>query len=415
MDKYITVVLMMGIASFGMAFIPKLASRINISYALIYVILGALLYSLFPQFLPNPDPHQQPALVTHFTELIVIVSLMGAGIKLDRPFSFRTWKIPLRLVSITMLLCIGAITLLGISLLQFSLPSALLLAAALAPTDPVLAADVQVGPPHEKLRSESRFSLTAEAGLNDGMAFPFVWLAILLAIQQAGKEVNILEWFSYHLLYKIAVGTLIGWLCGKLTGFMVFKVSERWRLLKPTDGFIAISLTLFCYGFTEVAHGYGFVAVFIAAISFRHFEKGNKYHRELHSFTDQIERLLLSMLLLFFGGAITQGLLKDINWQIVVFACLFILMIRPLAAYLSLCWTPTQRKERLAISFLGIRGVGSIYYISFAMEEHFFAKQDYIWTTLAFTLMLSVAVHGLTAAPIMEQLNRHIGKKPIPE
>lgn len=415
MDKYILVVLLFGISSFGMAFMPAITKKTGISYSLIYVAAGALIYLIWPTSLPSPLPLENGKLTVHLSELIVIISLMGTGIKIDRTFSFRNWSTPLKLVSITMLLCMAVCGLLGYFMLHLALPAAVLIAAVLAPTDPVLAADVQVGPPEEKVESETKFALTSEAGLNDGMAFPFTWLAITLALTAAGQDRQLLHWFGYYFLYKIAAGFVLGWLSGKIAGFLIFTISEKYRLIMPTDGFLAVSLTLCTYGITEALHGYGFIAVFVAGFTLRHSEKSHGYHKELHSFTDQIERVLLGILLIFFGGALAVGILKPLNMQIVLFSCLFLLVVRPLIGYLSLVGSAMHWKERLAISFFGIRGMGSVFYLAFALDHANFGQKEELWAVVAFTVLLSIVMHGLTATTIMNRLEVQIPREPIPK
>lgn len=414
MDHYILVLLLAGLASLGMAFMPAIAKRTRISYSLIYVAIGAIIYLVWPDRLPSALPQANNQLSLHLTELIVIVSLMGTAIKIDRSFSFRNWSTTLRLILVAMILCISACVLLGILLLELALPAALLIGAVLAPTDPVLASDVQVGPPNEKLKSETRFALTSEAGLNDGLAFPFTWLAIVVA--NSGLHADaIMDWLSYHLLYKIAVGLLLGWLCGKLAGYLVFNISEKYRLLKPTDGFLAISLMLCTYGLTEFLHGYGFIAVFISGLTLRHAEKTHEYHKELHSFTDQMERLLLGVLLIFFGGTLVSGILKPLTWEMVLFSCGFLLLVRPLSAYLSLIGSSVHWKEKLAISFFGIRGMGSVYYLAFALGHASFGNEDDLWAIVGFTVLLSIVMHGLTATSVINHLKVNMARERVPE
>ncbi|MEH6679104.1 MAG: cation:proton antiporter [Sediminicola sp.] len=167
MDKYLLIMLLFGLSSFGMAFMPTITKRTGLSYSVIYVALGVLLYLIWPNALPSPLPTENNELTLHLSELIVIISLMGAGIKIDRTFSLKKWCPPLKLVSIAMLLCMLVCGMLGYFMLHLALPSAVLIAAVLAPTDPVLASDVQVGPPQEKLKLETKFALTSEAGLPD--------------------------------------------------------------------------------------------------------------------------------------------------------------------------------------------------------------------------------------------------------
>ncbi|WP_256011644.1 cation:proton antiporter [Desertivirga xinjiangensis] len=406
MDEYFLLLALIGFTAFSMAWMPAISKVTGISYSIIYLVAGVLFYKFFPDVLPTPDVHVYPVQSVRIAELIVIISLMGTGIKLNRAFSFRSWQTPLRLISIAMLLSIGLAALFGYTLLGLSLASALLLGAALAPTDPVLASDVQVGPPKERIESETKFSLTSEAGLNDGMAFPFTWLAIIVAQIANGTSSGnpVLSWAGYYFLYKIILGLAIGYAFGRIVGYLVFNLTERYASIKTRDGFLAISLTLIVYGVTELVHGYGFIAVFVSSITLRHFDKQHDYHDNMHSFVDQTERLLVAVVLILFGGALVSGILEPLTWGMAFFAIIFVFIIRPVAAICSLYGTKMHIKERLAISFFGIRGIGSIFYLAFAFGEANFEGKDELWAIVAFTILLSIIIHGLTATPVMKHL-----------
>lgn len=174
-------------------------------------------------------------------------------------------------------MCIIAASALGYYFLGLGLASAVLLDAILAPTDSVLASDFQVGPSNDDM-SEAKFSLTAEAGLNDGVAFPFTILG--------GKQGSFFEWFAIDVIYKITAGIIFGFLCGKGQGILLFKISKKYEALNTRDGLVALAATLFVYGITEIIHAYEFIGVFICAITLRHFEKDSQYHDKFHSFTD---------------------------------------------------------------------------------------------------------------------------------
>jgi NhaP-type Na+/H+ or K+/H+ antiporter len=411
MNQYIVILTIIGLATFAMAWMPKISEKTGISYSIFYILLGFAAYKFLPEFLPDPLPQQNRSLSLHLTELIVIISLMGTGIKIDRAFSFRKWAIPLKLIGITMLLCIGITTLLGYYFLGLGLASALLLGAALAPTDPVLASDVQVGPPNEAARSETKFALTSEAGLNDGVSFPFVWLAVTVGLTQVGRAPDFLHWFGYDLLYRLVAGLALGFLAGKAIGFLVFKVADKNKALHTRDGLLAVAATLLVYGVTEMIHGYGFIAVFLCAITLRHYEKGHDYHEELHSFTDQTERILVSILLLLLGGTFAMGILKPLTWEMTLFVAVFLLLIRPLSGLLSLLTAKIQWKEKLAISFFGIRGMGSVFYLAFAMNEFDFPYEDELWAIVALTILISILLHGFTASSVMKKLTYTPGTK----
>ena len=403
MDHYLVILTIIGAGILGMAWMPAFTAKTKISYSIIYVLLGMLLYGVF-DFLPAPDPKKNPELTTHLTELVVLVSLMCTGLKIDQKFSFRTWGIPFRLVTITMFLCIATVTAIGVYYFNMPLASALLLAAVLSPTDPVLATDVQVGDPNEEDRDNAKFSLTAEAGFNDGMAFPFVWLAITVAMISAGGDGFLITWAWKHLVYQILAGALCGFLIGKLLAYVLFTLAKKYESIGTNDGFVSIALTLFVYGVTEMVHGYGFIAVFIAALTLRNYERGHKYHNRLHAFSDQMERIFVAILLILFGGSLVRGILDYLTWPMAAFGVVFIFVIRPVCALIGLIGTKLKIQEKLVIGFFGIRGVGSVYYLAFAFGTVFFKEQDQLWSLVAFIILISIGIHGLTAGFTFKKL-----------
>jgi sodium/hydrogen antiporter len=396
MDNYIVILAILGAAALGMAWMPAITAKLKISYSVLYVILGYVLYS-FIEPLPEPNPIKETNVTLRLTELVVIVSLMGTGLKIDERFSFREWSIPLRLVSITMLLSIGISALLGFYWLGLTLPSAILLGAALAPTDPVLASDVQVGPPLEKPKSRARFALTAEGGLNDSMAFPFTWLAIALVGSSLDGEL-ISNWVLKDLAFRILIGVLAGWIVGKALAYLLFQLPKTTKVVTPADGFVALSATLLVYGVTELLHGYGFLAVFVCAVTLRNSEMHHEYHKKLHAFSDQIERILVAIVLILFGGSIAFGILNKLNWPLTLFGLASIFIIRPACAYISVLRTNMPRKEKAMISFFGIKGVGSLFYLSFAIHEAAFENAEELWAVVSFIVLGSIIIHGISAS-----------------
>ncbi|GAA4307196.1 sodium:proton antiporter [Nibribacter koreensis] len=407
MDLYLFTFVVIGAAALAMAWLPTLFEKVPLSYSILFIVVGLIIYQL-PLGLPDPEPLRENDMVLRLSELCVIITLMGTGLKINRRPTWQNWSVPLRLVSWTMVFCIAGLVAMAWFFLKMPLASAVLLAAALAPTDPVLAADVQVGPPSEEVEDHTRFSLTAEAGLNDGMAFPFTWLAIALAVvaQGGGQENWLLHWFGYDVLYRVVVGVALGFLLGKAVAYLIFKLPRKGRLPETHDGFVAISTTLLVYGLTEFVHGYGFIAVFITGLTIKHSEKHTKYHREMHDFTDQIERMLVVVVLILFGGSLGQGLLDALTWQGALVGLAFVFLIRPVAGMLGLKGSGLQMRERWAISFFGIRGIGSIFYLSFAFAHAKFMNPDEIWAIAGFTILLSIITHGILATPVMSYLDR---------
>jgi NhaP-type Na+/H+ or K+/H+ antiporter len=409
--SYLIIITVIGIAALGMAWMPSISQKTQISYSVIYVAFGALVYLALKNVLPLPDPISENETTLHLTEMVVIVSIMGTGLKIDQPFSFKNWKIPFRLVIITMLLSILIVALLGWSMLGYDIATALLLGSVLAPTDPVLASDVQVGPPQEKEQHTVKFALTAEAGMNDGTAFPFTLLAITIALMGTPDQAGITTWFLTDFLYRILAGVLAGYLIGRVLAYLIFNLSEKVEYIVVRDGFIALSSTLIVYGFTEMIHGYGFIAVFVTAVTLRNYELGHKFHKKLHDFTDQVERILVSIVLVLFGGSLVSGILNHLTWPLALFGFAFVFLIRPLTGFVSLLGLPLHTKEKFGIGFFGIKGIGSFFYLAFALTKFEFAYAKQLWSLVAFTVLLSIIIHGFSATRFMTSLDKHVARK----
>ncbi|THJ66733.1 sodium:proton antiporter [Arthrobacter echini] len=401
-----------GLAVFAAALLPRLLMRAPISMPMVFLGAGILIFT-FAEDLPDPDPVEYGLVTTHLTEVCVIVSLMGAGLALDRRVGRRRWATTWRLLGIAMPLCILVLTLLGMWLLGLGVASALLIAAALAPTDPVLASEVQVGEPSDmeedlELEDEVRFGLTSEAGLNDGLAFPFVYLAILLSTVGTAPSAWFAQWILLDVLWRMIIGCGVGFLIGKLLGRIFFRTPfESIRLANYSQGFVALAATFLTYGLTEAVEGYGFIAVFVCALTIRAGEQTNGYHGVLHSYIEQLERLLTIVILVLLGGAVARGLFEGLRPLEVVIAVVFILLVRPITAWLSLARTRSGPRERGVLAFFGVRGIGSIYYLSYALSQgEFLADAATLWRIGALVIVMSIVVHGISAGPIMNALDR---------
>ena len=410
-DLVFTVV---GVGALLAALLPRvLEGRRPISLPIVFLLLGALL-GLVPG-LPRLDPLRETGFVEHLTEVTVIIALMGAGLALDRPPGWRRWSSTWRLLGITMPLTIAAVALLGGSLLGLAPAAAVLLGAALAPTDPVLASEVQVGEPAtdeladlERAEDEVRFGLTSEAGLNDALAFPFVYAAIAMAEHGADPRGWIGGWLAFEVVYKLGVGLLSGWAIGWLLGRLFFSSRRRWlRLSEHSEGFVALTATFLAYGLTELVQGYGFLAVFVAAVTIRGSERFHGYHAVLHEFIEQIERLLTVLVLLLLGAAAVGGMLAGIGWRELAFVALVLLVVRPVAGSLGLAGGCGTRSQRSAMAFFGVRGVGSVYYVAYGLGAATFAGADDVLAVVGLVVIGSVLLHGTTAGPVMARLDPH--------
>lgn len=382
---------------------PVGLKRLPLTLAILCVGLGVLVFSTgLLSF--NPDPRTWDTATERLTELVVIISLMGAGLKLDRPLGWRSWSTTWRLLAVAMPLTIAAVAWLGWAGMGFSLAMALLLGAAMAPTDPVLAADVQVGPPRSGDEDEVRFGLTSEAGLNDALAFPFVHLAILATAGGLATQAGLADWFGIKVGWKLLAGLAAGWLVGKALGHVMFR--SRRGPSRLGDALIALAATLIAYATAEAIHGYGFLAVFVCAVTIRASERDHEIHQAMHDFSDQIERLLIMLLLVLFGGALANGLLSSLTWTDALIGLAVVFVVRPVAGMIAMTGSSQPMRERLLLSFLGIRGVGSVYYVAYGLNHGDFGDSERLWAIVGFIILVSILVHGVTAAPLLQRLTR---------
>jgi len=418
------VYLVAGAALLVAVVVPELLGRWAISTPMVLVAVGvAIGLTPLPDGLPL-DPQDNRAVVEHVTEVTVLVALMGVGLALDRPLeprrwsSWRSWSPTWRLLAITMPCCIVGTALLG-WWAGLAPAAAMLLGAVLAPTDPVLASDVQVAGPqtdeHEVSETdEVRFTLTSEAGINDGLAFPFVYAAILTAT--TGSVTGWwLEWVSVYLVVKVGVGVVVGVVSGWLLARLAFRSPSRaLRVAERGESLLAVAALVTAYGLGEVAGGYGFLSVFACAMTFRSAERRHDYHAVMHEVVERLERLLTLLVLLVLGIALSRGLLDALDWRGIAIGSALLLVLRPLAGWIALAARPRPKSEvggatpaeRWAMAFFGVRGVGSIYYLAYAGGHDPYVASDWLWSTVAFTVVASVILHGVLATPVMARLSR---------
>jgi sodium/hydrogen antiporter len=396
LDPYNLFLVTVGGAVLLAAVLPRVVHQRPLSIPIVQLVLGALLYELVDS-LPDPDPLRDDAIAERLAEFVVIVSLTSAGLKLDRRVGWRSWNPTWRLLAITMPLTIGGVALLGWWALGMAHATAILLGAVLAPTDPVLASDVQVAGPGEgdDEREEVRTTLTSEAGLNDALAFPFTNLAIAVAAGGAWFG----GWIVEDVVVKLTVGFVVGWALGRALAWLAFRSPPTTRLAQTSEGIAALGATLLVYGATELLHGYGFLAVFVAAVVLRDHERESKYHKWLHESADTIERIGSALLLVLLGGAVAGGALAPLDLTGVLLAIGFVVVLRPLLGYLALIGSRLTRVERTVISIFGIRGMGSVYYLAHAAQDEAFVELELVWAVVLLTIVLSVVFHGISASP----------------
>lgn len=396
---HIGIILIVGAALLMMTILPHLLADRPLSLPLFYIAYGWLLFETFgPLPLINPVVSGlDNNVLLYLTEAVVIISLATVGLSLERKVGWTSWQTVWRLLAIAMPLTVAAAIIAGSAFLGLGAAAALLLGAVLAPTDPVLADDVQVpGPGEEGDRGDIRFALTAEAGLNDSLAFPVVHLAI--ALSAASLTDSFASWIAFDLGYRIVAGLAVGFIAGKfLVSIAVHRSGPASTGLNT--GLFIVGATLLTYGVTEVVNGYGFLAVFVAALS--RTDSGT-FRSELHAFAEQVEALLVAVALISVGALLAAGV---VEWTLtsILIASAFIFLVRPVAGWLCLAGSDVSGRDRASIAFFGIRGMGSLFYLAYATAAGSFRSDDLtvLWSVTVMVILMSTVVHGISAPLVM--------------
>jgi NhaP-type Na+/H+ or K+/H+ antiporter len=412
-----------------MALIGMWVRRLPLTSSVIYLAVGAVVGPLGLGLLIVSPVEHAPA-VELVSEVAVIISLFTAGLKLRLPLRDRAWRAPIRLASVSMVLTVGLVTVVGVVGLGLPLGAAILLGAIIAPTDPVLASDVQVT--HTLDRDRVRFTLTGEAGLNDGTAFPFVMLGLgLLGLHELGDAG--LRWLAVDLVWAVGAGLGVGALLGSVVARAVIYLRRRHGEAVGVDELLLIGLIALSYGVALAIGAYGFLAVFAAGLAVRSIERGqtgDEVDEELlrtlpvadedtvtadetaaaavaqsllHA-NEALERIAEVALVILAGAMLSLiGIPPVIAWL----APLLFLVLRPLAVAIGLFGARLSRPQLLVVSWFGIRGIGSVYYLSFAITHGLDAALASMLAALTLGLVAaSVVVHGISVTPLMEWYER---------
>ena len=388
--------------------------RLSLTAAIIYLLVGALLGQL-GSVSKLINPLENASWFRLLTEIALIVSLFAAGLKLRLPLKSSQWKVPAMLATSSMMITVVILS--AVAFVTFKLPlgASILLAAILSPTDPVLASSVQVFGPSD--RDNLRFSLTAEAGLNDGTAFPFILLGLgLLGVRDLGDWG--LKWIFIDVLWGIVGGLAVGTLLATAVGILIGYLRRVHQETESFDDFLAIGLISLTYGVATLLGTYGFLAVFSAGLALRRRERqeadfhhlmvdslakiksntvSERMARSVLQFNEQMERMCELVVVVLLGMVLS---VNDFTWRATLIALSLIFIARPISVFLGV--QVQTKSHKPLISWFGVRGIGSLYYLAFAIEQGIARELAVTLTEVTFTVVtLSIVIHGLSSARLM--------------
>ena len=463
-----------GVLLVGTALAGSMFSRLPLSTSMFYLGVGVAL-SPAGLGLAALQPIDAAPALERLAEVVVLISLFTSGLKLGGGWHNKRWLPVLRLALVSMLITVAAITFIGSTLLGLPLGAAVLLGGILAPTDPVLASDVQVASAAD--RDQLRFTLTGEGGLNDGTAFPVVMLGLgLLGLHDLGRFGW--RWLAVDVLWATAAGIGIGALFGLTIGKLVLYLRREHHEAVGHDNFLGLGLIGLAYGAALLCHAYGFLAVFVAGVALRHIERQGtatatahaaaaaaatatataasaaaaaanptattraasgpaqaaaplpeqvRSHVEMQhadplaSHTQQlaVDPLLASAFMahavLSFNeqldrigelcAVVVIGLLLwAVQWQHAAwwFVLLMMLVVRPASVALGLLRSGVPRAQRRLMGWFGIRGVGSLFYLAYAINHGLDPGLSHVLTAITLSVVVvSIIGHGISVTPLM--------------
>ncbi len=431
MDYFALWAVLVGLLMILMALSGSVLSRLPLSTGMLYLVVG-LAVSPWGLNLMRVDVQANTELLERLTEVVVLVSLFTAGLKLSPGPKDRRWILPLRLALTSMVLTVLAIAAVAYMFLGLPAGAAILLGGILAPTDPVLASDVQLSKPTD--RDRLRFALTGEGGLNDGTAFPFVMLGLgLLGQHEIGKYGW--RWLLVDGVWGTFAGLGIGALLGLAVGRLVLYLRREHKEAVGLDEFLALGLIALSYGAAVLAHAYGFLAVFAAGVALRHLvqsqapgESAAKVVAQAYAdpdpdqevadviavdrqhapafmaqavlgFNEKVERIGELAVVITIGA-----LLWSVQWHNAVwwFVPVLLLLIRPAAVAVGMYRSSSSSQQRWLLGWFGVRGIGSLYYLMYAMSHGLAPDLADKLTALTLSVVVtSIVVHGLSVTPMM--------------
>ncbi|MGH1397145.1 MAG: cation:proton antiporter [Trichormus sp.] len=407
-DIYILDLLIIGLLLLAVTLGSGWITRLPLSFALIYLLMGILLGSEGLGMIQLRENNVFNAKVLErLTEFVVIISVFSCGLKIIHPLRWRMWQITARLIGFLMPISIFGLAVVSRLFLGMNWGEGILLGAILAPTDPVLASEVQLTDTND--RDELRFGLTSEGGLNDALAFPFVYFGIY-AIEDHNWSNWFKDWLIVDVIWAIAAAMVMGFLVAKMIVLVDQKIQKKRATDALMEDFIAISAILITYTLTEIINGYGFLAVFVAGLIVQDSYKNPQKPMAQLEFIERLERLLEVGTILLLGSILLwQPLLNYASQSLVIILFLF-LVIRPIGAWISTIGQRPLRSQRrrfhpatrLLFGWFGIRGVGSLYYLAYAFSHGLKGEisEQISWITYT-TIVVSVVIHGISATPLM--------------
>jgi sodium/hydrogen antiporter len=399
-DAYDLLLVLVGLTLLAITLGAHLMERLNLNSSYLYLLVGVAAGPLLLGLGPD-DPLQAIPVLERVAELAVIISLIVLGLRIGRPLSWQGWRSTSRLILLVMPATIAAVAGLAILLFGLALGPAVLLGAILAPTDPILAGPLEEESTEED--PEDRFGLSSEAGLNDGFAFPFVYLGLYLTLRPDEWTAWMGAWLLWDLLFAVGLGLPAGWFLGRACGRLYVRLLRRDHVSHKRRRFVPLALLFAAYGAVEALGGYGFLAAFTAGLGFRRaFQDHPDQLTPFADFTESVDELAKAAVLVLMGALIPWTAIWALRGPLLAFALALLLVLRPGLTLLATLGGGFRGGDRAYWAWFGIRGIGSVYYLSYALRvgpER--PELELLLVITLATVLASIFAHGLSVRPYL--------------
>jgi len=393
--------LIFGAVFFGFALVSKRIQGSIFTPPILFAGAGLLLSQLLLETAGLSYSHGGLHLLAELT-LILVLAADSSQISLDNLKKMKSIPIRLLLIALPLILIAGAIV--GhIIFPHIGWYQAALIAAILAPTDAALGASVLA---NKSIPLKIRQGLNVESGLNDGIALPAVlfFACFLNLAHQTGTE-NWLAFLSLQLIIGPIAGVVVGWVGGHL---IALAAKKGW-MTEEFQGVAAIALAVLAFALAELCHGNGFIAAFIAGLTYGNLHV--HYSKFLHEFTETESQFLAYLTFFLFGALILPEAIPHFTPQIFIYALLSLTLVRMIPVAISMIGSGMHISEVGFMGWFGPRGLASLLFALLILEDLEVAQAEFVQTVVAATVLLSIVLHGMTAAPLSKRLGRRYADK----
>jgi sodium/hydrogen antiporter len=384
---------------FGWGTLSARLERFDVTAPIIFVLAGLLL-THGPLAVLGVAPSNE--LIKELAEFTLALVLFSDASRVGLHELRVDAGLYVRLLGVALPLTIGLGTVLALALAGTNIWLALLVGAALAPTDAALGAGMIASP---VVPARIRRLINVESGLNDGIATPFV----SVALAGAATEGHLAGHGPAAAVAELAVGVIVGVVVGGAGGLLVKAARQRGWAADGFAGSAVLALAVCAYASAVAVHGNGFIAAFVGGLAFG--TTGGRRGEPLVPFVEETGALVSLLVWLAFGAVALVPAMEMLTWPMVLYAILSLTVVRMVPVAVALAGTRLGWATVSLLAWFGPRGLASVVFALLALEELGSPTAGHAVAVITITVLLSVVLHGVTAEPLAARYARSLARR----